>query len=71
VLKSGFIYAQNQDIAGGILDKPHVEQSAQELFEQTLDVLTIGLDGFTTDLANQQVAGGDPELADLLSKLGS
>ncbi len=51
------------------------------LFEQELELLNIGLDGFAEELAEQGVAvtqldwrppaGGDAELADILSKLGS
>jgi len=51
------------------------------LFEQKLEVLNIGLEGFAEELAHQGVAvtqlnwrppaGGDAELADILSKLGS
>ena len=46
-----------------------------------LEVINIGLEGFARELADQDVpvtqvdwappAGGDPKLADLLSKLGS
>lgn len=49
--------------------------------EAQLHVVNIGLDGFAADLENQGVAvvrvdwsppaGGDPKLADLLSKLES
>jgi len=51
------------------------------LFGQTLEVLNIGLEGFANELTEQGVnvtqlnwrppAGGDAELADILSKLGS
>ncbi len=71
----------NTNAIEGILNKPKVDESAEALFEQQLDVITIGLDGFSADLSAQQVpvthvdwrppAQGDPELADLLSKLGS
>lgn len=63
------------------LDKSRVESGAESLFEQPLDVLSIGLDGFAEDLSTFEVqvmqldwrppADGDPELAELLSKLGS
>lgn len=51
------------------------------LLTQTPVVVNVGLEAFAQDLDSQQVvvvhldwrppAGGDPELADLLSKLGS
>ncbi len=51
------------------------------LLGQPLKVINVGLEGFAQDLERQGVAvvrvdwrppaGGDPELADLLSKLGS
>ena len=57
------------------------ESGVEVLFEQSLDILAIGLDGFAEDLSSQKVqvtqldwrppADGDPELAELLSKLGS
>lgn len=63
------------------MDKSSVEFGAEALFQQSLDILTIGLDRFTDDLSAQEVqvmqldwrppADGDPELAELLSKLGS
>jgi len=63
------------------LEKSRVDSDAQTLFEQPLDILTIGLDGFADDLSKLDVdvmqldwrppANGDPELAELLSKLGS
>ena len=56
-------------------------EKENDLFEQELEVLNIGLEGFAEELTNQGVAvtqlnwrpaaGGDAELADILSKLGS
>ncbi len=53
----------------------------KKLLEQPLKVINIGLEGFARDLDRRGVevvhvdwtppAGGDPELADLLSKLGT
>ncbi|MFK7994651.1 MAG: hypothetical protein AB8B87_10970 [Granulosicoccus sp.] len=53
----------------------------QQLLSQTPCVVNVGLESFSDDLESQQVsviqldwrppAGGDPELADLLSRLGS
>ena len=52
----------------------------ENLLERPLRVVNVGLEGFARDLAAQDVdvvhvdwappAGGDAELADLLSKLG-
>ena len=52
-----------------------------DLLEEPLKVINIGLEGFAEELKRQGVetvqvdwtppAGGDPKLADLLSKLGS
>ena len=52
-----------------------------QLLTQTPVIVNVGLEGFATDLQSQQVAvthldwrppaGGDAELADLLSRLGS
>lgn len=52
-----------------------------QLLTQPPVIINVGLDGFATELKSQQVsvvqldwrppAGGDPELADLLSRLGS
>lgn len=63
------------------MEKSRVESDAETLFEQPLDVLAIGLDGFADDLSKLEVqvmqldwrppADGDPVLAELLSKLGS
>lgn len=63
------------------MEKSRIESDAKTLFEQPLDILTIGLDGFSNDLSNIDVAvmqldwrppaNGDPELAELLSKLGT
>jgi len=62
------------------LEKTHIENELQDLFDQPLDVLAIGLDTFAAELAKQEVqvtlldwkppADGDAELADLLSRLG-
>jgi FdrA protein len=51
------------------------------LLDQPLKVINVGLDGFAEELERQGVAvvrldwqppaGGDPKLADLLSKLGA
>lgn len=56
-------------------------EKVDALFEQELEVLNIGLEGFAEELTDQGVAvtqlnwrppaGGDAELADILSKLGS
>lgn len=52
-----------------------------ELLEQTPVIINVGLEGFSDELQSRGVkvvhvdwrppAGGDPELADLLSRLGS
>lgn len=52
-----------------------------DLLNKRLQVINIGLEGFSRDLAEQDIqvtqvewvppAGGDPKLAKLLSKLGS
>jgi FdrA protein len=57
------------------------EKKAGTLLEGPLKVVNIGLEGFARELEDQGVeviqvdwtppAGGDPRLADLLSKLGS
>ena len=64
-----------------MLDKSVQQQDANPLFEQPLEIVNIGLEGFADELAAQGVevthldwrppAGGDAELANLLSKLGS
>jgi len=51
------------------------------LLDRPLKVINVGLDGFAEELEHQSVAvvrldwqppaGGDPKLADLLSKLGA
>jgi len=56
------------------------KSSINELLEEPLKVVNIGLEVFAIELAEQGVdvvqvdwsppAGGDPKLADLLSKLG-
>lgn len=63
------------------MEKSRIDSDADTLFEQPLDILAIGLDGFAHDLSSLDVAvmqlnwqppaNGDPELAELLSKLGS
>jgi len=57
------------------------KSAIRKLLEEPLKVVNIGLDGFARELNQQGVeviqvdwappAGGDPKLADLLSKLGS
>jgi FdrA protein len=57
------------------------DSKPNNLLKQPIKVINIGLEGFADDLARQDVpvihirwsppAGGDPKLADLLSKLGS
>ena len=57
------------------------QDPVMQLLTQTPVVINVGLEGFATDLQSQQVAvthldwrppaGGDAELADLLSRLGS
>ncbi len=57
------------------------ETDVKNLLELPLKVINIGLEGFARDLDRHGVevvhvdwtppAGGDPELADLLSKLGT
>ena len=57
------------------------EDPLHDLLNEPLSVINIGLEGFARELAAQRVdviqvdwappAGGDPELADLLAKLGS
>ncbi len=52
-----------------------------ELLSKPLSVVNVGLEGFTQELKQQNVevvqvdwsppAGGDPKVADLLSKLGT
>ena len=56
------------------------KSSVDKLLEEPLKVINIGLQGFAMELAQQGVdvihvdwvppAGGDPKLADLLSRLG-
>ncbi len=53
----------------------------RKLLEEPLKIVNVGLEGFARELKQQGVevvqvdwvppAGGDPKLADLLSKLGS
>lgn len=57
------------------------DDKANDLLKQPIKVINVGLEGFARDLASQDVpvvhvqwsppAGGNPKLADLLSKLGS
>lgn len=57
------------------------EPPVMQLLTQPPVIINIGLEGFASELASQQVsvvqldwrppAGGDPELADLLSRLDS
>ena len=57
------------------------EDPLHDLLNEPLSVINIGLEGFAGELAAQKMdviqvdwappAGGDPELADLLAKLGS
>ena len=64
-----------------LLNKVIPVEKVDALFEQELEVLNIGLEGFAEELTDQGVAvtqlnwrppaGGDAELADILSKLGS
>lgn len=66
---------------GLIVNQSKESETLTALFEQELDVINIGLDRFAEDLSAQGVsvthldwkppANGDPELADLLSKLGA
>lgn len=54
---------------------------SRKLLEDQVKVINVGLEGFANELAEQGVdvthvdwtppAGGDPKLADLLSKLGT
>ena len=63
------------------MDNSKSSPELQTLFDQPLDILAIGLDGFTSELQAQGVqvtavdwkppADADPVLAELLSKLGS
>lgn len=64
-----------------LLNKVILVEKEDALFEQKLEVLNVGLEGFAEELTDQGVAvtqlnwrppaGGDAELADILSKLGS
>ncbi len=57
------------------------DNKPENLLEQPIRVINVGLEGFADDLTSQDVpvvhvqwappAGGNPKLADLLSKLGS
>jgi len=71
------VYCLNLEV---FLEKSRIDSDAETLFEQPLDILTIGLDGFAEDLSKLDLnvlqldwrppADGDPKLAELLSKLG-
>ena len=64
-----------------VIPKMATADKENALFEQKLEVLNIGLEGFAEELTDQGVAvtqlnwqppaGGDAELADILSKLGT
>lgn len=57
------------------------DRKPSDLLQQPIKVINVGLEGFANELAGQDVsvvqvqwsppAGGNPKLADLLSKLGS
>lgn len=57
------------------------DNAPKDLLKQPIKVINVGLEGFAKELASQDVpvvqvewsppAGGNPKLADLLSKLGS
>jgi FdrA protein len=57
------------------------ESKTRSLLDEPLKIVNIGLEGFAEELSHQGIeviqvdwvppAGGDPKLADLLSKLGS
>lgn len=63
------------------MDNTKSHPEPEGLFDQPLDVLSVGLEGFAADLQAQGVqvtaldwkppADADPDLADILSKLGS
>lgn len=63
------------------MNNENKESPLMQLLTQTPVIINIGLEGFANELDSQQVsvvhldwrppAGGDPELADLLSRLGS
>ena len=56
------------------------DQTPKNLLDRPIKVINVGLEGFATELSEQGVpvvqvqwsppAGGDPKLAELLSKLG-
>ncbi|MDH3661689.1 MAG: hypothetical protein OEU92_16950 [Alphaproteobacteria bacterium] len=56
------------------------DEPQSRLLDQPIKVINVGLEGFAKDLADRDVpvvqvqwsppAGGDPKLAELLSKLG-
>jgi hypothetical protein len=58
-----------------------LEKQPDNLFEESLNIVNVGLEGFAQELASQSIpvtqldwrppAEGDAELAELLSKLGS
>ena len=57
------------------------DSNIDDFLNEPLQIINIGLEGFGRDLVSQNIpvtqvdwvppAGGDPELADILSKLGS
>lgn len=63
------------------MSEPEQKRPIEQLLVNTPIVINVGLEGFADELDSQQVsvihvdwrppAGGDAELADLLSKLGS
>ena len=69
-----------QGAACALAGEKLLSDAVQDLLTGELVVINIGLSGFAEELAEQSVevisldwqppAGGDPELADLLSKLG-
>lgn len=62
-------------------DEPHKDDAPRALLASEIKVVNVGLESFARELAEagvpvvqvawQPPAGGDPELADLLSKLGA
>ncbi len=63
-----------------IAGKTMSEETPNSLLDRPIKVINVGLEGFSRELAQQGVpvvqvqwsppAGGDPKLAELLSKLG-
>lgn len=64
-----------------VQNNTNTKENASDLLAEPLEVISVGLEGFATDLRNQDIpvihldwtppAGGDPYLAELLSKLGA